>query len=185
MEDAKYLLVVPVRIPPELIVLIGAMILIVVAAPILLRLLNSIFSPVQRKSQGLFELNPYLLTKGEHAFLRALEQAVNGRFRIAMKVRLGDLVYVRGNDSNAVTARNRIFQKHVDFVLCDEYPVKTRLVVELDDASHDRPDRQRRDSIVDECLECAGLPILHVRCRRAYDVAQIATDIEALIGREY
>lgn len=57
-----------------------------------------------------------------------------------------------------------------------------RLVVELDDASHSRPDRQRRDAFVDAALAAAGLPILHVRWQRRYEVARLAADIQAAAG---
>jgi very-short-patch-repair endonuclease len=181
MEDIKNILVVPVRIPPEITAFIFIGLFIVVAGPILLRFRHLIFNSARRKSSGLFELAPYLLTKGENAFLPALEQAVGGRFRVAMKVRLGDLVCVRGNDSRAVSARNSTNQKHVDFVLCSHYPVKPLLVIELDDVLHDRPKGQRRDRLVDECLDSAGLPILHVRCRQAYGAVKLTADIQALV----
>jgi very-short-patch-repair endonuclease len=187
MPNLNNLLVVPIRIPPELVVLICVGLIIAVAGPILSRLWNSVFNPSQKNSPGLpsgpFELRPYLLTEGEHAFLPALEQAIGGRFRIAMKVRLADLVSVSGKDSRSFTARNQTNQKHVDFVLCSHYPVKPLLVIELDDKLHERPEGQRRDSIVDECLAAAGLQILHVPCRQAYDVGQLAADIQSRIGR--
>ena len=98
------------------------------------------------RPSSLFESRPYLFTQAENAFLRALEQAVGSQFRITMKVRLGDLVMVRGNSSSATISRNQINQKHVDFVLCTRDPVKPLLAIELDDASHDTADRQNRDA---------------------------------------
>jgi hypothetical protein len=134
------------------------------------------------RPSSLFESRPYLFTQAENAFLRALEQAVGSQFRITMKVRLGDLVMVRGNSSSATISRNQINQKHVDFVLCTRDPVKPLLAIELDDASHDTADRQNRVDLVDTCLDGAGLPILHVRCRHSYDVAQLGLKIKSLVG---
>lgn len=130
----------------------------------------------------IFKAYPYLLTKGEHAFLPALEQAVAGEYRIAMKVRLGDLVAVIGTGAAADAGRGTMQQMHVDFVLCDHYPVKPRLVIELDDRTHNEPHRQWRDAFVDRCLSSAGLPILHQKCMQAYDVTQLAQDIRKLIS---
>lgn len=77
---------------------------------------------------------------------------------------------------------SRIAAKCVDFVLCEPAELHPRLVVELDDASHSRPDRQRRDAFVDAALAAAGLPILHVRWQRRYEVARLAADIQAAAG---
>ena len=173
MDNLNAILVVPVKVPTSLIVSFGVLVVVAAVMGKLLQLLKP------KSGNGLFELRPYLLTKGENAFLPALEQAIGNQFRLAMKVRLGDLVAVRGNDSKAWTARNKTWQKHVDFVLCTHYPVKPVLVIELDDALHDEPHGQSRDAFVDECLDGAGLPILHQPCRQAYDVKQLAADIRA------
>lgn len=70
--------------------------------------------------------------------------------------------------------RNRASQKHVDFVLCDPADLRPRLVIELDDKSHDQPERIERDRFVDEALACAEIPVLHVRAAVAYDVQELA-----------
>jgi hypothetical protein len=184
MQDGNTLLVVPVHIPPQFQWIIIAGLVCMVLG--LLWKLSGIFSrkTPPRFPVGLFERADSLLTNGEQAFLPTLEEAVGNRFRIAMKVRLADLVPVRGNGSAAQTARNQVNPKHVDFVLCTNDRVKPVLVIELDDATHRRPDRQSRDAFVDACLESVGLPIFHVPCRRAYDVRQLAADIQARIGRD-
>ena len=41
--------------------------------------------------------------------------------------------------------RNRIHAKHIDFVLCDPGNLQPILCIELDDPSHNRPDRIERD----------------------------------------
>jgi hypothetical protein len=121
-----------------------------------------------------------LLTPGEHAFIFALDRATANRYRIAMKVRLGDLVHVSGKMSPATSMRNRVNQKHVDFVVCSLDPVEALLAIELDDKSHDL--RPERDLLVDQCLGSAGLPILHVPCKQAYDVAQLRGEIDQMLG---
>jgi hypothetical protein len=57
-------------------------------------------------------------------------------------------------------------QKHVDFLLCDREKVGPVLVIELDDASHQREDVRERDGAKDAILQAAGLPILRVTERR-------------------
>src|ERR1700685_3735393 len=140
MHDSNILMVVPVRLPWQLVVFFCVAILFLGVLPFLARLGRLNREGSETKSLDLtdvaFELYPHLLTDGEHAFLPALERAIGDRYRIAMKVRLGDLVHVPGNGSNAFTARNKTWKKHVDFVICDHYPVKPRLAIELNDRSH-------------------------------------------------
>ena len=56
--------------------------------------------------------------------------------------------------------------------------------VELDDASHARPDRQDRDEFVDQVFEAAGLPLLRVRAAASYSPQHIADLVrQAISGR--
>ena len=70
-----------------------------------------------------------------------LQQAVGERVAMCAKVRLADVFFVAGPNENAA-ARNRIAAKHVDFLLCDPATMRPLAGIELDDASHARPDRQ-------------------------------------------
>ena len=68
---------------------------------------------------------------------------------------------------------NRIDRKHVDFVLCNPKTMQPALVVELDDSTHQRKDRQERDELIDAAFAVAELPILHVPCRSGYNHDEI------------
>jgi uncharacterized protein DUF2726 len=63
-------------------------------------------------------------------------------------------------------------------VICDA-ALSPLVAVELDDSSHQRPDRVARDRDVDRILEIASLPILRVPVRRTYDGAEIAKQLLA------
>lgn len=76
------------------------------------------------------------------------------------KVRLIDLAQPKKGASDYATLRNKVIQKHVDFVICDA-DVNVKLIVELDDSSHSRPDRRERDQFVDEVLQRAGYKVIH------------------------
>lgn len=47
-------------------------------------------------------------------------------------------------------------------MLCDQKLV-AKYIIELDDSSHDREDRKRRDEFVDEVITSVGYKIIHVR----------------------
>lgn len=103
-----------------------------------------------------------LLTRREYAFFKALQPiAQKHSLMICPKVRLADLVAV----PQGTTERkwfNYIKAKHVDFTLCD-MNLNVKLVIELDDSTHDRPDRQTRDDFVDRVFQKINVKLLHVR----------------------
>lgn len=122
---------------------------------------------------------PHLLSKGERAFFFALCKALGYSYHIFPKVRLIDLVTVIPDTRNIQAHKNRIISKHVDFVLCARDTFSPLLVIELDDASHNRPDRQARDASKDAVLNAAGLPILRVPAQSTYDPQALANLISS------
>jgi very-short-patch-repair endonuclease len=89
------------------------------------------------------------------------------------------LVDVVADDlSTRMSNYNRIDRKRVDFVLVDPQTGAVRKVVELDDRSHDRPDRQDRDELVDEVLGRAGIPVVRCKAQAAYNLATLRGMIE-------
>ena len=125
---------------------------------------------------------PALLTAAERAFYLALRQAAGADFQVFAKVRLGDLINVeRGvRGKRRLSAQGRIGSKHADFVLCNPRDFTVSLVVELDDKSHQRADRQERDRFFDAALRVADVPVLRVPARRSYPPAELRQQIEAL-----
>jgi len=104
-----------------------------------------------------------LFTPAERSFLGVLDQAVPAGYRVFGKVRLADLIKISSwtKTSDRKFAFSRISRKHVDFVICKTDDLAIAGVIELDDRSHDRPDRRRRDAFIDEAMGSAGIPILH------------------------
>ena len=93
------------------------------------------------------------------------------------KVRLADLLTVPKGTKDYTKWFNRIKAKHVDFVFVDrEYNIK--LLVEVDDPTHNRPDRQARDEAVDEMFRQVGMEVLHLR---AWGKKYGAEDLETII----
>jgi len=121
------------------------------------------------------------LSAAEHSFYRVLVSAVGSNATVLAKVNLGDLFFVTQPGKNR-GYHNMIDRKHVDFVLCDPQSMRSMLGIELDDKSHERPDRQERDQFVDRVFAAAGLPIMHVRARQSYSTAEISNELSALLG---
>lgn len=114
-----------------------------------------------------------LLTRREYAFFKALQPiAQKHNLMICPKIRLADLVSVP-QGTKEMKWFNYIKAKHVDFTLCD-MDLRVKLVVELDDSTHDRPDRQTRDDFVDRVFQQINVKLLHIR--------QWGTELEDLIS---
>ena len=132
----------------------------------------------QKKGRGAghrFESLKALMSPGELKFFRALEEAVGSDYRVFSKVRLADIVQPAKTDNRSAwySAFGVIKSKHVDFVVCDPDTLEFRLVVELDDKSHDRSDRAERDQKVDDILAQANIPILHFPAKATYSTEEI------------
>ena len=149
-------------------ILMGGLILL----GILLRLLGLKTRPGYRLT--------HLLTPAELSFYGVLTQAVGEDWRVFSKVRLADVITPEKGLSRSrwQSAFNAISSKHLDFLLCDPADCSPSLAVELDDKSHQRRSRQKRDRLVDDACQSAGLPLLRIKAARTYVVADLRRQIE-------
>ncbi len=123
----------------------------------------------------------FLVSRAEHECYDALVTAVGHEYRIFAQVHLPTIVthVVKGQNWRAAFAH--INQKSVDFVLCDKVYLSPKLVIELDDASHDQPSRQKRDHEVERILLEAGVPLLRLENQGKFETNDLARRvIEAL-----
>lgn len=129
-----------------------------------------------------YRLRDDFLSPAELSFYGVLRMAVGQRAVICPKVNLGDLFFVaRSGESQRY--RSKIDRKHVDFLLCAPGTMKPLCGVELDDSSHERPDRQDRDRFVDRVFNAAGLALVHVPARSSYSPQELQTILEQhLVG---
>lgn len=132
-----------------------------------------------------FERNDRLFSPAERSFLGVLDQILGKEYRIIGKVNMADIIRPgRSLSASAHTAaRNKIKSKHVDFAVCDPKTLQIVGVIELDDSSHDKVDRQRRDKFVDAALSSAGVPLVRIPAQRAYAPAEIRQRVSVLLNR--
>ena len=145
-------------------------VLAVVAALVILKMKQ----PTADDELG-FARKDVLFTPAERSFLGVLEQALDSRYRVFGKVRLGDIVKPAKGLSNSkrTTAQNKVNQKHVDFVICAASDLAVVGVVELDDKSHERDDRAGRDQFVDRALADAKIPVIHFSAKKGYALPEV------------
>jgi hypothetical protein len=137
----------------------------------------------QNRQPG-YQTRTNLLSSAELHFLRSLEAAVPLSIHIAWKVRLADVIEVHTSAGAKTRAQrfNRISSKHVDFVLCDRATSAIQCAIELNDRSHMRPERQRRDRFVREALKGAGIPLIEIPCSRGYDANRLREQLQVHTG---
>jgi hypothetical protein len=114
------------------------------------------------------------LSPAEHSFYLVVKKMMGEYFAVCPKVSLGDVLFVTRPNEN-MSAYNRINRKHVDFLICEPKTMQPRFAIELDDRSHQRPDRQERYGFVDRVFAAARLPLVHVPVQNAYNTAELAS----------
>lgn len=117
------------------------------------------------------------LTANERAFFVELRSAIGERFHICPKMRLADLVSIRPG-AGYYKAFNPVAQKHIDFVLMEPQSMSVVLLLEVDDKTHRRYTRRKRDQVVNRVCREAGLQIIHFKARWTYSSAIIGHIIE-------
>lgn len=139
---------------------------LIVVAIILLKLVVSNFS-TKRK---VFKDNVYsytakslMMTRTESEFFLKLDRVVNERYHVFPQVHLSALLdhKVKGQDWRF--AFRHINGKSVDFVLCDKETLRPTYAIELDDLTHEQPDRRKRDIEVERIFEEANLPLVRFK----------------------
>jgi Protein of unknown function (DUF2726). len=80
--------------------------------------------------------------------------------------------------------RNRINLKRIDFVLADPATLEPYMVIELDDRSHEREDRMKRDAVVASVLDRAGITLIRIRVSAMYSPHRLRNQLGLTIPQE-
>ena len=126
-----------------------------------------------------YERRGVMLGPAEINFFRTLQSAVREDWIVLSMVRLTDVIKVRPKTRQHQIWQNRIFGKHIDFVICDYETLEVKLAIELDDVSQRRV---HRDRFVNTALTAAGLPLLRVKVEEKYETSAVRKDIEDALG---
>jgi hypothetical protein len=168
-----------------LIVLVVVLIIAAIAMAILKQKLGATAPDSGPGDTNDYTLQAAILSPAERSFLGVIEPLLPEDVGYLVKVRLGDVFTTRkGLDaSRRIRARNRINQKHVDFLLIRTSDLKPLAGVELDDSSHDAEDRQKRDVFVDGLFKSCQLPLLHVPARATYNPNELRASLAAVLAQ--
>ena len=162
----------------NLIILAGVVIVLAIGAG----LFKGSFGIGEEKSKYVYKRKNFFLSRAEHECYDALIAAVGKDYHVFAQVHLPTLLDQKIKGQNWRTALAHINRKSVDFVLCDKAYLSPKLAIELDDKSHERPDRQERDREVERILHEAGVPLLRIENRGNFNPSELSQRIKETLN---
>lgn len=122
-----------------------------------------------------YKKNTFIFTQNEFNCYKNLKIIADKYgYEIFGKMRLADIVSVTEKGKEYMRYFGKIKSKHIDFVLLDGKTMQPKLLIELDDSTHDTEKRKERDEFLNKLCETVKLPILHIR---GYELEQLENDI--------
>lgn len=114
-----------------------------------------------KEDTSLYFKQKCLFTPTEMKFLKVLQEAVGDDYAIMGKVRMADIFGIKAPERSKeyFSHFGKIKAKHFDFLLCLKDTMEPVIVIELDDYSHQRPERRKRDFFVNDLCFKANFPI--------------------------
>jgi len=122
----------------------------------------------QRTKERLpYRLRKQFLSFTELSLLAVLLEMAEEQYVVCPKVALNDIFYIQRPNEN-VHFYNKIFRKHVDFLLCEPDGMKPVFGVELVKPVR-REETRSADKFMEELFLDAGLPLVHVPSSENYE----------------
>ena len=126
--------------------------------------------------QPIKERLPYRLRKRflsftELALFFVLQEMAEGHYIICPKVALNDIFYIQRPNEN-VHFYNKIFRKHVDFLLCEPDDMRPAFGVELVKPIT-KEETRSADKYIEDLFLSAGLPLVHVPSSEIYKLSDL------------
>ena len=128
-----------------------------------------------------YRLRERFLTTPEVALYRALREMAAERYVVFAKVAMNDVFYIVRPNEN-VHYFNKLFRKHVDFLLCHPQTLKPQIGVELV-----RPvpvsGTRTADQFMEDLFLTAGLPLVQIPSSDHYSIPEIVALFRAALTK--
>jgi len=125
----------------------------------------------QVKERLPYRLRKQFMSLPELSLLEVLQEMAKGQYVICPKVALNDIFYIQRPNEN-VHFYNKIFRKHVDFLLCEPDGMKPAFGVELVKPIA-KEETRSADQFMQDLFLSAGLPLVHVPTSEKYELADL------------
>ena len=128
-----------------------------------------------------YRLREHFLTTPEVLLFRALKQMAGERYVIYAKVALNDIFFIVRPNEN-VHYFNKLFRKHVDFLLCQPQSLRPQIGVEL---VRPIPNSGTRsiDQFMEDLFLTAGLPLVQIPSNDHYDIPEIVSLFQSALAK--
>lgn len=108
-----------------------------------------------------------LLTEPEQMLFKVLQYKYGETHHVFCQVRVVDIIQpntslYKERSREWMALFRQVSQWHFDFVICDKESMEAVKIIELDDASHKRKDRARRDGIMNQICNNARVELERV-----------------------
>jgi hypothetical protein len=118
-----------------------------------------------------YRLREPFMSGPELALYRVLVELVEDRYVICPKVALNDVFFIVRPNEN-IHYFNKIFRKHVDFLLCHPKSLKPAFAIELVKSSLKNESRES-DQFMGDLFLGAGLPLVQILASERYKIAEL------------
>ncbi len=110
----------------------------------------------------------YVMTMSENEFYRTLQEAIGTSYMIYPQAHLDLFLDHKVKGQNWKGALSTIQRKSVDFLICNREYYNPLVAIELDDSTHERPDRVERDKLVEAACSVADMPLVRFQVASNY-----------------
>jgi hypothetical protein len=128
-----------------------------------------------------YRLRERFLTAPEIALYRALREMVGERYIIFAKVALDDVFSIIRPNEN-VHYFNKIFRKHVDFLLCQPQSLKPEIGVEIVRPAGVGGTRSS-DQFMEDLFLTAGLTLVQIPANDRYQIPELVALFQAAVNK--
>lgn len=138
--------------------------------------------PTDQQDESLpYRLRDHFLTTPEIVLYRALGEMAKGRFVIFAKVALTDIFSIIRPNEN-VHYFNKLFRKHVDFLLCNPQTLKPQIGVELVRPTPPGGTRSA-DQFMEDMFLTAGLPLVQIAPNDHYVMGELVAQFQEAVAK--
>lgn len=122
---------------------------------------------------SLYEKKTYLLTQNELKFYKLLKSITDkNNLNLFSQVALYEII-----KSKNIKYFNKIKSKTIDFVITD-VNCKIKLCIELDDPTHIKENRQKRDKFVDNLFKELNIKLIRIPFQSYYKLNELENKIK-------
>lgn len=124
-------------------------------------------SGAPRANESVYKRKSRYISRAEWEFLQVLRNILGNRYEVCVQAPLVAVV-----DKAGSAFRNELFRV-IDYLVVHPVSYEPLLLIELNDASHERADRRARDQKVAEICAAAKMPLIAFTAAQSHDVAEV------------